>query len=77
MSKSDNAGRRVLPCPFCGGPAKVHKQFDGSRKIRGYYVSCNKKGCPVFASTRVKKEKGLIIDEWNTRKGVNAAAEES
>jgi Lar family restriction alleviation protein len=67
MCKSDNDGRRVLPCPFCGGPAKVHKQFDGFRKIRGYYISCNKKGCPIFASTRVKRTKEAVIDEWNTR----------
>lgn len=62
-----NDGQRVLPCPFCGGPAKVHKQFDGFRKIRGYYVCCNKKGCPVFASTRVKNSQGAVIADWNTR----------
>jgi Lar family restriction alleviation protein len=69
MSKGH--GQRVLPCPFCGGPAKVHKQFDGFRKIRGYYISCNRKGCPIFASTRVKKSKAVIIEEWNTRANKN------
>lgn len=63
-----NDARRVLPCPFCGGPAKSHKQHDGIHgKIRGYYVCCNKRGCPIFASTRVRKTQEQAIEEWNHR----------
>jgi len=59
----------LRPCPFCGGPAKIHKQFDGIHPgmIRGWFVNCNSKGCPIFATTRVRKMKADAIAEWNTR----------
>ncbi len=57
-------------CPFCGGPAKVHKQMDGIRgTIRGWFVNCNARGCPIFTSTRVKRKKIDAINEWNARSG--------
>lgn len=65
-------GRRVKPCPFCGGPAKVHRQMDGFGKGKGYYVNCNKRGCPVFASSRVRALAEVAIEEWNTRSAIKS-----
>ena len=60
----------LKPCPFCGGPAKVHRQMDVIKgETKGYFVNCNKKGCPIFATTRVRRKKTQAITEWNTRNG--------
>ncbi len=58
---------KLKPCPFCGGPAKIRAQYNGNRRISGYYVNCNKRGCPIFTSTRVRKTKEEAKAEWNTR----------
>lgn len=61
-------GRRVLPCPFCGGAVNVREVPNPfSKKGRGYFIGCGKKGCPVCAFTKTRKSKREVIEEWNTR----------
>lgn len=50
----------LLPCPFCGGEAKVENEFLGTWKVR-----CQKCSCEVgrywFWTER------HAIEAWNTR----------
>lgn len=61
---------KLLPCPFCGGEARLQKM---SHK-RGYYVICKKCGCktPYFQHQYSAKEilQGEAISRWNTRKSM-------
>lgn len=50
----------LLPCPFCGGPAKADNEE--SEDVGGYFVSCTK--CPVSAWGDGRPE---AITAWNLR----------
>lgn len=50
----------LLPCPFCGGPAKVDDEE--SEDVGGYFASCTK--CPVSAWGDIRSE---AVTAWNTR----------
>ena len=48
----------LLPCPFCGGEAKI---IDNVRINRNYCVECSNKSCRFISSDY------MTIKEWNTR----------
>ena len=58
---------KLLPCPFCGGEAKVLKHTfmddDGFEDIWGWSIECM--DCHV--ATRGYNGEGQAIDAWNTR----------
>lgn len=50
--------QEILPCPFCGGEAKVNK-WEG-----GFKVLCQKAFCAVLGPFNSEAE---ATDAWNTR----------
>lgn len=59
----------LLPCPFCGGPAKADNEE--SEDVGGYFVSCTE--CPVSAWGDGRPE---AITAWNARhRGSTAGVE--
>ena len=54
----EGSNDRLLPCPFCGGEAKVNK-WEG-----GFKVLCQKVFCAVLGPYNTEQE---AIDAWNTR----------
>lgn len=57
----------LLPCPFCGSKAEVHKTLYSE-----YYVDCSlSKGfCHVIPRTWTYDSEQEAIDAWNKRDGV-------
>lgn len=53
---------RLLPCPFCGGEAKVAHEYTEAWKLE--YVMCFRCGC----STPPAISEDTVIQIWNTRK---------
>ena len=56
----------VLPCPFCGGKAKlVKRKFKTGFYPSGgtYYVHCTS----CMATTQPRKKEYDVIETWNTR----------
>lgn len=54
--------REIKPCPFCGGPAKIHM-----RQFKLYSVCCKDTKCAghnLYIMFRTKKE---ASDAWNRR----------
>ena len=66
----------VLPCPFCGGEAKLKKGFP-SRQIahcRQAVVQCKTCGCRTVTFKQLPMEKWQDVDKqaieaWNRRAG--------
>ena len=52
----------LLPCPFCGGPAK-HK-----RECKEHIVFCVSYDCLVEPCTKSYPEEQMAVDAWNNRK---------
>lgn len=59
----------LLPCPFCGGKAKIHTVMKGQEALK--HVSCS--GCSV----RTNKSAKLVqcVNRWNTRTSPQAESE--
>ena len=59
---TDTNQAELLPCPFCGGEAKI-KLLNKDMQ----YATCNHDGCPCepvsFASVNMQE----VITAWNTR----------
>ncbi len=61
-----NVEKELLPCPFCGGHAKVIKDASPA----GYmikYVSCLECECRT-GDFLLDKQNNLLIEAWNRRK---------
>ena len=55
---------KLLPCPFCGTPAKFGKHSASDR----WYVECpNDSGCRITPSTYAHDSEEGAISAWNTR----------
>lgn len=68
MTTNPEAGMRLAPCPFCGGPGRV--TFGIYELDAGNHVVCEgRKDCPMFCSTpyRVHDTRAEAIAAWNTR----------
>lgn len=75
---SDNkTSDKLLPCPFCGGEARLQKRF----RKRGYYVICKDRNCGCrtpfyqfdFLSQEELREQAIFT--WNTRKPMDRIVE--
>lgn len=62
--KSKIINYTVLPCPFCGGAAKV-KPYNFA-KYKAYYSSCENKDCRVLPSTSLQENPLKAAILWNT-----------
>lgn len=71
-------GPVLLPCPFCGGEAKVMLDPDPGCSKPWWMVGClNSRGdddCPGFRSDYTTQEAAIAL--WNTRTSAPVAAEE-
>lgn len=61
---------KLLPCPFCGGEAEVYEQKH-REYASTYYVRC--KSCHCKTIERIGK--GIVIEQWNTRKPMEQIVE--
>ena len=52
----------LLPCPFCGGKAKLI-----NTGYNVFYVDCNNCDCSMTCETPTCETKKEAIDLWNTR----------
>lgn len=58
---------KLLPCPFCGGKAKVHVTYETE------FVTCTKCGCRTEVIVGDYYDEGFMdglqaLEKWNTRK---------
>ena len=60
---------KLLPCPFCGGKAKVSKNGAGC-----YQVYCD--NCETRQYAYAHKTKESAIKHWNTRKPMERIVEQ-
>lgn len=51
----------LLPCPFCGGEARLHDN------IIGFSIFCANDDCDIIAATGTMETKEVAIEAWNTR----------
>lgn len=58
-----NKAVELLPCPFCGGEAKVI--YDDAGKW--FYIACVNDECPIVAQGMWHTDMQKAIEEWNTR----------
>lgn len=61
----------LLPCPFCGGEARLvdlQDHYDVAWDCR-YFVECSNYTCPVRSSTRRHARQDAVVKRWNTREG--------
>lgn len=56
MTTTPEAGMRLAPCPFCGGPARLMDMTKRATKLGYQYVEC--KACGVDVGS---------VSAWNTR----------
>ena len=63
---SDKMSDKLLPCPFCGGEARMQKKFFNveSVALMRFQVACMECG----ANNDWYTDKGYAIKAWNTRK---------
>lgn len=60
------ANCKMLPCPFCGGEAKVHvcNIVEGNAKWTEYFIDC----CECNSSNGLRSKKLKEVKrKWNTR----------
>lgn len=69
MTDSSKATARLLPCPFCGGPAAPLDS--GLRRHRAWYVECD--NCDASAGLAWNKEDAVAY--WNERPAFAAMKE--
>lgn len=69
---SDKTSDKLLPCPFCGGEAKIITQ---NSVDECYGVRCTKVGCVAFDILPCYSEKAEAIAAWNTRKPMERVVE--
>lgn len=56
----------LLPCPFCGGEARIHASHHGDTHY--YQVECgNEYDCGAWPAVRVCHTEAEAIAAWNTR----------
>ena len=61
-------GEKLLPCPFCGGEAKVVTEFNRIHSRTEYRVRCKAINCTLRPKTEFHEIKDEAIRHWNTRK---------
>lgn len=66
---------KLLPCPFCGGEAKV---CNGSNEIVGsqYLVRCKGLNCTLRPKTEWHETLDEAVRHWNTRKPIDKVVEQ-
>lgn len=57
---------KLLPCPFCGGKAKM-KTAPNHADVVLFWVECDNYPCPTSVHTHMGKEKDAA-KFWNNRK---------
>lgn len=57
----------LLPCPFCGGPARMSLHTWRSEGVR-YAAGCGTDACRVDAETVYAETQALAAHYWNDRK---------
>lgn len=64
MTKQDSTGveKELLPCPFCGAVAKIHRDA-----IDGFSVRCPNLGCVMRVETIEHRSESGAAGAWNTR----------
>ena len=73
LIEKENNKIKLLPCPFCGGEARLQQR---KRTSHAYYVICKNCGCRTpfyqyqFDSAEKLREEATAA--WNTRKPVDA-----
>jgi len=74
MRGEQNKELKLLPCPFCGAPARVYETFTDSKftKSDGWNVDCTDSYHCGANMNCEKKTKNGAINNWNKR-----AAQES
>lgn len=68
---------KLLPCPFCGGEAKMNERYrEGIANRKMYWVSCKKCGAsqPYHSLAGYRRSVGAI-GQWNTRKPMQEIVE--
>ena len=73
LTKNENG---LLPCPFCGGEAKLHYDYS-SESGDWWIVDCLNDDCPMLSqrgawdtvnvTTGWRKTEAEVIEAWNTR----------
>ena len=63
---------KLLPCPFCGSPARLEGSFDH------IFVVCGdtERKCGVIPETFMYDDKERAVKEWNTRAGKDRTPKE-
>ena len=58
---------KLLPCPFCGGEARLNHgiSLDG---IDGWVAECSNYQCIAHSSDSIYYSQDAAIAQWNTRK---------
>ena len=56
----------LLPCPFCGGDAKVSEAGYNS-KVLFYSIGCSNANCLVDPMTSYEPDIDVSIANWNKR----------
>ena len=68
---------RLLPCPFCGGPAEMDRVQDArDPNFGGCFVACLKCGCTTTLCFPCMDDPRLLLMEWWNRR-TNVAADPS
>lgn len=60
---------KLLPCPFCGGEARLDFDADGTGMCRVACQACDTEGPSVHISSCMKEEyaRDEAVELWNTR----------
>jgi Lar family restriction alleviation protein len=63
LSQNNTKNGKLLPCPFCGGEAKMHYDANGSK-----WVACENRECEIQPYLyRTKRTEAEAITAWNSR----------